>query len=135
MDCSLALSGMGRHLHGWRGWILALCLVLLFPASAFAAFSSTKASLQIHSIHLTQQERLWLKQHPVIRFGIDADFPPYEFVNPYNRHAGVSSDYLKLLSGALGVRFERVPGMGWSEMLSGVRDKQIDLLPLVTSSP
>ncbi|WP_176963539.1 transporter substrate-binding domain-containing protein [Mariprofundus sp. NF] len=84
---------------------------------------------------LTAQQKQWLKAHPVIRVGVDADFPPYEFVDQYNKHSGISSDYLKELSKVLGVKFEVVTGLSWSEVLNHAKDKQIDLLPLVTASP
>jgi len=124
---ALALVGLLYVLTSWLG----------FANSAQA--EATSKTVIVHEnkapISFTNQEREWLKQHPVIRIGVDADFPPYEFVSQYNRHSGISSDYLKELSKTLGVTFEAVPGLSWSEILSHAKDKNIDLLPLVTASP
>ncbi|NWF35646.1 transporter substrate-binding domain-containing protein [Mariprofundus sp. KV] len=93
------------------------------------------AAAESNLIELNQKQRAWLAQHPVIRVGLDADFPPYEFINQYNTHSGISSDYLKEMSKVLGIKFEVATNLSWSEVLNRAKDKQIDLLPLVTASP
>ena len=135
MDYSLLFYGAVQDSH--RRVVRSVAFLLIFVAALCvdAALSFSSPLIPANAIHLTDKEHLWLKQHPVIRIGVDADFPPYEFVDQYNRHAGVSSDYLKALSEVLGVQFERVKGLGWSEILQRARDREIDLIPLVTNSP
>jgi len=124
-----------KNSQRWVSRSITLLLILVVVLCADVTLSPASPLIPANTIHLTEEERIWLKQHPVIRFGVDADFPPYEFVDQYNRHAGVSSDYLNALSEVLGVRFERAKDLGWSEVLRQTNDKQIDLIPLVTKSP
>ena len=114
---------------------VASILLVIFLLSLMIGDSLAKGLVQPEfTISFTDQERAWLKQHPVIRVGVDADFPPYEFVSQYNKHTGISSEYLKALSKVMGIRFEIASNLSWSEVLQNAKEKKIDLLPLVTAS-
>ncbi|AGF79405.1 histidine kinase [Desulfocapsa sulfexigens DSM 10523] len=123
----------------WPIRFLSIFFILwwIVVATAFADSLGTTQENQGFSVavNLTEHERAWLDRHPVIRIGVDAEFPPYEFINQYNQHSGISSDYLKELSKILGIRFEMALGLSWSEILNQAKEKKIDLLPLVTASP
>ncbi len=81
------------------------------------------------SLHLTAEERAWLKAHPVIRVGIDHDWPPIESVDQNGRHFGISASYLSLLEKRLGVRFEvDYSRRYWSDSLQAVYNKELDML-------
>ncbi|DAB39562.1 MAG TPA: hypothetical protein CFH83_00105 [Sulfuricurvum kujiense] len=80
-------------------------------------------------LHLTDQERAWLREHPVIRVGIDHNWPPIESVDDKGRHVGISASYLALLEKRLGVRFEvDYSRKLWSDSLRAVKNKEMDML-------
>ena len=55
---------------------------------------------------LTEPQRRWLAEHPVIRYGVLAtDWPPFEF-NGGKEPEGLSYDYLRKLTAGLPVRLE-----------------------------
>lgn len=84
---------------------------------------------------LTEEERSWLKQHPVIRLGSDGQYPPFEFYNDKGELDGVAFDYLELVSQRLGVKFELVPNLTWNEVLEGVQNDVVDLIPVIDDKP
>lgn len=46
---------------------------------------------------LTEEEKLWLENHPVIHVGGEMDWAPFDFVTEDGTYNGISHDYLKLL--------------------------------------
>lgn len=80
-------------------------------------------------LHLTEQEKEWLKTHPVIRVGIDHNWPPIESVDEKGRHTGISASYLHLLEKRLGVRFEVDYSRPlWSDSIRAVKNRELDML-------
>ena len=84
-----------------------------------------------HPFKLSESQRAWLESHPVIRMGVDAYWPPYEFVNAKGNLDGLVGDYVDLISQRLGVRIELVPTTSWHQVLQGIRSKRIDMTPAV----
>ncbi|AXS80327.1 ABC transporter substrate-binding protein [Dechloromonas sp. HYN0024] len=84
---------------------------------------------------LTESEQAWLKEHPVIRVGIDRDFAPYEWFNGKGDFVGINADILRLLEGRLGVRFDVVKGKNWQETLDMARAGELDMLSDAVNTP
>ncbi|WP_300653083.1 EAL domain-containing protein [Pseudomonas sp.] len=101
--------------------ILLLCLV--YWVSPVAAFS------------LSEEERGWLAEHPVLRLGIDTSWPPFEFRDPQGRYQGLAADYIALLEQRLGVSLQPSDTNNWSEVLELAKTGQLDLLPAVMATP
>lgn len=81
------------------------------------------------ALHLSEKEKAWLRDHPVIRVGIDQNWPPIESIDEKGRHSGVSASYLKLLEKRLGVHFEiDYSRRHWSDSIRSVQKKEIDML-------
>jgi len=74
--------------------------------------------------------QIWLAEHPVIRVSPDLHYEPLEFVQD-GKHRGLSGDYFDLLSQMLGVKFELVQKLNWSESVSALESKEVDVLPEV----
>jgi signal transduction histidine kinase/ABC-type nitrate/sulfonate/bicarbonate transport system substrate-binding protein len=83
-----------------------------------------------HSVlNLSDKEKAWLKAHPVIRVGIDQNWPPVESIDEKGRHLGISASYLNLLEKRLGVHFEvDYSRRLWSDSLHAVQKKELDML-------
>lgn len=80
-------------------------------------------------LYLSDQEKAWLKEHPVIRVGIDHNWPPIEALDEKGRHSGISASYLHLLEKRLGVRFEvDYSRQHWSDSIHSLKTKELDML-------
>lgn len=80
-------------------------------------------------LQLSDQERAWLRAHPVIHVGIDHDWAPIESVDENGRHSGISASYLHLLEKRLGIRFEiDYSREHWSDSIYAVKHKALDML-------
>ena len=84
---------------------------------------------------LSEEERRFLAEHPVIRVGIDPHWYPLEFVDAQGRHAGVSADYLALIEPLLGVRFEVTTDRTWPEVLAKIKARELDMLAMAAPTP
>lgn len=82
-------------------------------------------------LHLTDDEKNWLKSHPVIRVMGETDYPPWDFVRN-GQAAGYSIDYVKLLADRLGVRltFDIAP---YGDQIGKVQARKLDMLHTTSS--
>lgn len=97
--------------------------------------SHTLAELKPSVNSLTNDEYLWLQEHPVIRMGIDPGYGPYSFVDLDGTVRGVSIDFLELISKELGIRFELTSNLAWKELIDAIQNQQIDAIATVTFLP
>ena len=103
-------------------------LFLIVAVSSDINAQSTGKPSFVPEIDLTAEERVWLKEHPVIRISNETDWPPFDFVED-GQPAGYSIDYLNLLERRLpGVRFEYINGYKWSELVEMLKNREIDVL-------
>ncbi|MFC1877266.1 transporter substrate-binding domain-containing protein [Thermodesulfobacteriota bacterium] len=84
---------------------------------------------------LTEEEKTWLAEHPVIRMAMDPDWAPVEFADEQGRFHGISMDYLQQMSELLGVRFEPAEGLSWQEAVKAVESGELDFFPCMASTP
>ncbi len=86
-------------------------------------------------LYLSEQEKQWLKDHEVIKLGIDPEFAPFEFIDETGNYNGIANDYIEILQEMLGVKFEVVKGISWKDATDRIAQKQIDILPCVAITP
>jgi signal transduction histidine kinase/DNA-binding NarL/FixJ family response regulator len=79
-------------------------------------------------ILLTEQERLWLRNHPVVSVLVDSNAAPVEFRSEDGQYRGISMEYLDRLEELLGIRLEVAEGVGWVEGLEEVSNKRLDMV-------
>jgi two-component system sensor histidine kinase/response regulator len=92
-----------------------------------------KATIDID--HLTDEERQWLAEHPVILAGADPAWPPMEYLGKDGEFTGMVADYIALVEQRLGIHIEMVRQASWSQALESIRERDISLLPAVASTP
>ncbi|MDN6856769.1 EAL domain-containing protein [Pseudomonas sp. CAN2814] len=90
---------------------------------------------QALALPLTPEEQSWLQQHPSLRLGVDASWPPFEFRDAEGRYQGLAPGYIRLISEKLKIKLEPVEPTSWSDVLQQARDNRIDLLPGVMATP
>ena len=110
-------------LHSFYRQLILCCLLLI----SNTVFSNTP------ELELTSEEQNWLTQHPVIKVGVDQNWPPFDFVDKRSFHQGIASDYLSLLSDKLNIQFKTTPGI-WNTVLNGVKTHQLDMLACASNT-
>lgn len=88
-----------------------------------------------YQLVLTDDEQDWLRQNPLIRVAMDPDWAPVEHLDDDGRYHGISVDYLKKLEQLLGIRFETVKGLTWTEAVEAVKNKTADMFTSVSRTP
>ena len=82
------------------------------------------------ALELTAEERAFLADNPVIVVGGEMDWPPMDFVED-GVYQGAAADYLDAISELSGINFEVVTGYTWSELITMLRAKEIDMVPMM----
>ncbi|MCW8932131.1 MAG: transporter substrate-binding domain-containing protein [Gammaproteobacteria bacterium] len=83
---------------------------------------------------LTEEEKKWLQQHPVIRIAFDKNSPPFEWQNQKGIYQGISVDMIGLIEKQLNIKFERVESKNWTKILEDFKAGKIDVLPAIAKN-
>jgi len=116
---------MTKFLH------ISFFLFIFLTIQLFAQSINDKST----QLHLTENEKIWLTLHPVIKVGIDPDYATYEWVNENGKHNGVIVDYLNKLEDILGIRFELIKNKSWNALLNMAKKSQLDMLTSIVKTP
>ncbi|MCB2092050.1 MAG: transporter substrate-binding domain-containing protein [Alphaproteobacteria bacterium] len=106
---------------------LLFVFFLIFQSDALAQPSGNE-------VNLTDEEKLWIEQHPVIRSTNEMEWAPLDFVRD-GKALGFSIDYLNLVAEKVGLKIVYVNGLLWSELLGKLRNKEIDMAQSIIQSP
>ncbi len=82
-------------------------------------------------LNLTEEEKQWLKEHPVIRMGVDRSWPPFEFLDDMNQHTGIAADFMQLMEERLAIRFVPPPNISWAEVIAKTKKGELDILSVL----
>ena len=77
-------------------------------------------------INLTDKERSWLKNHPVIQIASDNNWAPVEWSDEKGQFHGLSMGYLREIERLLGIQFISQQNSLWSDLLEKGKKKEID---------
>ena len=119
-----------RFLVRKPGLITLLGMLLLGP-TLFAGGGVAQAAKVSAAVPLSESERTWLQQHPVIRLAPDPGFAPVEWFNKQGNYQGITADYVQLLQQRLGVRFDIVRGKSWGDILTMAKSGEVDALSAI----
>jgi ABC-type amino acid transport substrate-binding protein/DNA-binding response OmpR family regulator len=84
---------------------------------------------------LSNDERAWLKAHPVLRLGLDPIWEPIEFIDDQGEYRGISSAFMRRLADLLGVELRYDPKQTWEEAVERAKNRELDVLPALNPSP
>tara|TARA_R110000737_G_scaffold34232_2_gene52654 strand:- start:9648 stop:14405 length:4758 start_codon:yes stop_codon:yes gene_type:complete len=79
------------------------------------------------SINLTQPEKQYLRNNPIIRVQNDGNYPPFNYMID-GKPSGYSIDLINLMVSMLGVNVELIKGKSWVEYMSMLKRNEIDVL-------
>lgn len=82
-------------------------------------------------IFLTQEEKAWIKRHPIINIGGERDWAPLDFVDESGHYNGLANDYISLISKLSGIKFNIVIGKRWQDLLDSLKSGTLDMLPAI----
>jgi diguanylate cyclase (GGDEF)-like protein/PAS domain S-box-containing protein len=83
---------------------------------------------------LTQNEKNWIKVHPIIKVGVDKDYAPYEWLEG-DEYKGVVVDYMKRIEKIVGIEFHIVKNKSWNEIINMAKTGEIDMITSVVETP
>lgn len=120
--------------------LFSLFLLVLMgcrPEQPIAQPTSLAPSLQNSSPEdnqpeFTPEEKAWLAEHPIIRMGVEENFPPYEFLDEQGAFTGISADYRAIISSKLGIQLEVQQYSDFSRVRAAIQRKDLDLVLLLT---
>lgn len=114
---------------------LAAAFWLFLPTGlASTALAQAAQNTEALPLDLTDEERAWLLEHPVIRLGADPAYPPFEFFDSEGIYKGIATDYLRIIGQRTGISFVGPVQQPWNETLQQARSKKIDLLAALNPS-
>ena len=119
--------------------VLFLHSTLLFIGSLTQSYAQSESRKETgnkasagSTVNLTHEEKIWIADHPVIRYAIDPLWAPIEFVGENNEPLGLTIQYLQHMENTLGLHFEFTKGLTWTEALDKLKSSQIDLIPAIS---
>ncbi len=116
--------------------ILTLLLVFLGTPLLPKAITSETVKTQINSViynddyslNLTDQEQKYLKTNPIIKLGIDREFPPFGSITVDGHYIGFSADFMKILEHRLNITFDIVKDASWGTTMQMAKTGQLDIV-------
>jgi len=100
-----------------RQLILVILSILIFTPQLYAR----------PDIMLTDNEKLFLREHPVITVHNEEDYPPYNF-NENGKPKGLSIDYINLLADRIGIKLKYVSGYDWNGFMTLIKEGKLDVM-------
>lgn len=112
-----------------------LSLFRILSSILFLVFANVGISALDNRLKLTEEECAWLLENPVIRVGVEHGYPPANFWDENGRVRGIDADFLSAISELTGATFEFVKMDSWVETVAAVKNRELDLLTCLTSTP
>ena len=107
----------------------------IFSKWLMFSYSDDLKPISAQPISLSEQERAWIKQHPIIRVAPDPDYAPFQFTDKNGKSQGLANEYLALMGKKLGIKFKLVPSPSWSASLEAVKKRSADLVAVAAKTP
>ncbi len=87
----------------------------------------TNANASLTTLHLTPEEKQWLHDHPVIRYGGRLDYLPYEAFKHDGTYLGIMSEHLYGIEKKTGIHFDKQPSITLHELETKIKNHQVDV--------
>jgi len=119
-----------------KSFFKLLLVILIFSINSALAKDIGTIVEKIDSkiIALTQEQKTYLKEKKVIKMCVDPDWMPLEKIED-EKHIGISSDFIKLISQKIETPIELVQTKSWSQSLENARNRKCDILALAQATP
>ncbi|WP_417325808.1 transporter substrate-binding domain-containing protein [Halarcobacter sp.] len=84
-------------------------------------------------IDFTAEEVAFIRANPIVKYS-EVNWKPLSIIED-NRMKGIMGEYLDLVAQRTGLKFEFVPSKSWPHVLEQFKERKIDIVPGVGSSP
>jgi len=108
--------------------ILLICLL-----GSLLCNTQLPAAREAVPVDLTDEEKAWLKKHPVIRVHNEWNWPPFNY-NKDGVPAGFSITYMNQLANRMGIKVKYITGE-WGELLDQAFNKKLDVMLNIVKTP
>jgi len=81
----------------------------------------------LFAAELTEEEQLWLQQHPVIHFAPAPYYPPVEYFDESGTYRGITADFVEIMSQRLGIKFTVKQLPSWNHVVEGAKSGSVDV--------
>jgi len=112
---------------------MTMKLIILFSIFTSILFGHYEVESTPQELKFTQEELAWIEQNRVVTYS-EVNWKPMSIIEN-NSMGGIMGDYLKLVANATGLKFKFIKASSWSDVLEKFKNKEIDLVPGVGSSP
>src|SRR5690554_3843235 len=102
-----------------------------FISLLFVGYSILNLSQEIQ---FTDIEKDWLKNHPIIEFGYETRWEPYEIYSN-GEYSGIVGDYVKIIEAKTGIEMRPIPNMTWDKSMKGLLNGSVMIIPSCVSTP
>ncbi len=109
----------------------AMGLVLSLPFHSNSAVTELSPAASF----LSDQEKKWIMDHPVIRLGPDPEFKPIEFFDAEGVYTGITADFVHLIEKKTGLRFQAIQCKNWDEVIERAKKREVDVLGSAVKTP
>ncbi|MDN2664005.1 transporter substrate-binding domain-containing protein [Psychromonas sp. 14N.309.X.WAT.B.A12] len=105
---------------------------IVFMTLAFA--HNAFAQLEKVDVEFTDQEKQYIKDHPIIKVHTAASWHPFNYIEN-GKASGYNNDLIRLVAERAGLNIEFVVGYEWSEYLEKLKNKEIDVISNMKITP
>lgn len=81
-----------------------------------------------YTVQFNEIEKAWIADHPIIQFGYEPDWPPYEIYKD-GAYTGIMGEYVSIIERETGIDLVPIPGISWSESIEKLRRNEIHFVP------
>lgn len=91
-------------------------------------------NISFHELVLSLEEKVWLKQHPIVSVASDPSWLPFEYADKNGQYHGIAIDYMKKIEEILDLKFNYIEGKSWQELVTLAKGKKVDIFSCITKT-
>lgn len=89
-------------------------------------FQSSVEMASDFKVNLTEEEKAWIQDHPLIKLGGDPTFAPFEFYDD-GLYQGMAPDYIELIKKRTGLNIKIQPESTWQKVMIKLKSRELDI--------
>ena len=97
-------------------------------SSLQASGTPTPSTDQTARAHLDEQEKAWIREHPLINFTGDPDWLPFEAFSDTGRYIGIVPDILNIIEKQTSLKFNIKPTKSWDQSVKLLESGKVDMM-------
>lgn len=87
-----------------------------------------------NTLNFTDKEQAWIDKKIPVTYVYDIDWAPFEWKNEVNRHTGIISDILNIISEKSNIKFEAIHTNNWSTAVLLAKNHKVDMYSAIPYS-